>query len=354
MNINRDLAILFITSYFAPSKLLHLCDPMTGSGVRAARYLLETPNVAHVVAADRGHEATKLASKTIKINGLENETTIVETDAHKLLSTHLKDRFDLIDLDPFGSPSPFFESALRATNSGGIIAATATDMGPLSGARTVACLRKYGVWSLRTEFEKETAVRTLASCLLSTAARMELGIEIVFSHTTDHYTRIYAVVTKGRKAANQALKNIGFVTYCPSCLLRNETRWSTIKHKCANCGATTSVGGPYWLGQLWDRRTVVSMIQHTPALATTRLSEVQKILDLIHDELDSPKFYYTTEALSSAYGLKPLSVAVLIELLRKEGHKATRTHFNPTGFRTDASLEAIIASFRYIAEKAQA
>ncbi|HXZ89714.1 MAG TPA: hypothetical protein VEG61_01515, partial [Candidatus Dormibacteraeota bacterium] len=184
MSINRDLGVLFVASYFSHARRLRLCDPMTGSGVRAARYLLETTNVEHVVAADSGQDAVELSQQTIRLNGLKERTTVIHADAHTLLSQHAADRFDIIDLDPFGSQAPFFESALRATAAGGVIAATATDMGPLSGARPTACMRKYGVSTVRTEFEKEIAIRTLASCLLSVASRLELGIDIAFSHTT--------------------------------------------------------------------------------------------------------------------------------------------------------------------------
>jgi tRNA (guanine26-N2/guanine27-N2)-dimethyltransferase len=327
---------------------------MTGSGVRVARYLLETANVEHVVAADSGQDAVELTRQTIRLNGLEERTTVIQVDAHTLLSNHTADRFDAIDLDPFGSPSPYFESALRANAAGGVIAATATDMGPLSGARPTACMRKYGVSTITTEFEKEIAVRTLASCLLAVASRLELGIDIAFSHTTDHYARLYAVVGKGRKAANHALTKLGYITYCPSCLYRSDNRsMSSVAGKCVNCGAVTKIGGPFWLGALWDRVTVESMIRRTPSLESSRLSEIQKMLDLILEELDPPSFYYTTGTISSVYGLKPPPVPGLVRALKNDGYRAARTHFNPTGFRTDAPLQTITALFRTIPKKSQ-
>jgi tRNA (guanine26-N2/guanine27-N2)-dimethyltransferase len=227
-------------------------------------------------------------------------------------------------------------------------------MGPLSGARPTACLRKYGVSAVRTEFEKEIAVRALASCLLANASRVELGIDIAFSHATDHYARLYAVVNKGRNAANQSLANLGYLTYCPNCLSRNEaSSISLVQTLCVSCGAPTRIGGPIWLGPLWDRATVETMIRRTPALNSSRLSEVQKLLSIIQEEIDSPRFYYTTDSIASVYGIKPPSVASLIKSLRNDGHRATRTHFKPTGFRTNASLPTVLASFRKISEKSQ-
>ena len=352
MSLNRDLAILFAISHFPHDRLLQLCDPMAGSGVRAVRYALETSNVVSVVAADRQPEAAELARETVHLNSVESKVSVIEADAHALFAKNPRERFDLIDLDPFGSPSPFFESALRATESGGVLAATATDMGPLSGARPGACKRKYGVDPIRAEFEKEVALRTMASALTTTAAKLELGINLAFSHATDHYARLYATVTKGRKAANESLLNLGFVTLCHNCLNRTTTSsLSSIRGECENCASQTSSGGPFWLGLLWDRETVRRMIQHTPLLFSTRLSEIQKTLNCIENEVDSARFYYTTDAAAAAFRTKPPPISALLSSLRHNGYQASRTHFNPSGFRTDAPTPRIASLFRTLADE---
>ena len=353
MSVNRDLAILFTHSYFPPGKEIVLCDPMTGSGVRAIRYVLETQRIGQVVASDRDYAAVELAHRTILLNQLNDRVFVVHSDAYKLLSAYAPRRFDMIDLDPFGSPAPFFESTLRATVDKGIVAATATDMGPLSGSRPRACMRKYGVSPIKAEFEKELAVRTLAASLAAVASKLELGMNIVFSHATDHYARLYAAISKGRKAANLTLRNLGYLTYCPACLFRiAKPAISSIRDKCDSCGATCPTGGPLWLGPLWDKRIVDSMIQTTPTLRSSRLAEVQKILARIQGEILAPKFYFTTGTFSSVYRVKPPSLGQLIDSLRACGYEAARTHFNSTGFRTDASLQTIVDCFRMIAEEA--
>ena len=352
MSLNRDMAVLFASSYFPTSKMIRLCDPMTGSGVRTVRYLLEAPALGHVLAADRDQAAVNLARQTILLNGLNDRVVVIQGDAFTVLSDHARDRFDIIDLDPFGSPAPFFESALRATSDGGVIAATATDMGPLSGARPTACIRKYGVSPVRVEFEKELALRTLASSLSTTACKLELGVTIAFAHATDHYARLYAVMRKGRKLANQTLESLGYLAYCPNCLFRDESQSiSTIENRCANCGSTVHIGGPFWLGPMWDKGTVNCMVQRTASLVSSRLSDVQKVLSRVSEEADAPRSYYTTEAIASVYRVKPPSLESLIHSLRAGGYKATRTHFSPTGFRTDASLQAIVACFRTVSDK---
>ncbi len=351
MSLNRDLAVLFASSCFR--RPIRICDPMTGSGVRAVRYALELPTVTGVVAADKEIETVEAGRRTVRINGLEGKISVVESDANLLLLNHLRERFDLIDLDPFGSPAPFFESAARATTDGGVIAATATDMGPLTGARSAACVRKYGIWPIRAEFEKEMAVRILAGCLAGITGRLELGIDIVFSHATDHYARIYVAIAKGKPSANQSARSIGFLEYCPSCLRRNSRNsLEAILTRCEDCGVKTKIGGPIWLGPLWDEHIVEGMIERTPILQSARLSEIQRILALINEERNAPAFYCRTDSISQRLGMKPPRMKQVLSALRGAGFQASGTHFHPNGFRTDAPTRELAAVLRPLTQKA--
>lgn len=353
MSFNRDFAILFASSHFLSSRHLRVCDPMTATGVRAARYVLECPNVTSVVAADNQSETVAVASSTIRLNGLAEKITVVESDANLILLNHLKERFDLVDLDPFGSPAPYFECALRATLDGGVVAATATDMGPLTGARARACSRKYGITPIRTEFEKEVAIRILSANLAISAGRLELGIEVVFSHASDHYARIYAAVRKGRALANLSARSLGFLEYCPECLMRvARSSLDTIRNECENCGAKTKVGGPIWLGHLWSPHTVQTMVERTPFLRSSRLSEIQNILTLIDGEQKESPFYYRTDAFSSKLSLRPPAVKRVLASLHEAGFRVSRTHFHANGFRTNATCREIVSILKSLAKEA--
>ncbi len=347
MGMNRDIAMLFALSHFFPSRQLRVCDPMTASGVRAVRYVLETSNVLHVLAADSEPNPVETARKTVDLNGLAGKISVVHSEANLLLLNHVTERFDLVDLDPFGSPAPYFENTLRATVDGGVIAATATDMGPLTGARAPACIRRYGVRPVRSEFEKEMAIRILAACLILIGGRLELGVEIPFSHASDHYARIYAKVNKGRRSANLSAKSLGFLEYCPKCLRRStQSKLESVRTSCMECGGSMRIGGPIWLGPIWDPLTVQMMIGHTPKLQSSRLSEIQNILTCIGEELNSSPFHYRTDAFSRRLGCRPPALKQVLATLKEAGFEATRTHFSPNGFRTNAPCRDIALLFQ--------
>ena len=59
-------------------------------------------------------------------------------------------RYNVIDVDPYGSPTRFLDSAVRALKNGGLIALTATDMAVLCGVKALVCTRKYFGKPLRT------------------------------------------------------------------------------------------------------------------------------------------------------------------------------------------------------------
>lgn len=344
MSLNRDLAVLFAISYFPATRQLHVCDAMTGSGVRATRYLLETPNVERVTAADNNRLAVEYARRNALLNGLETRISVAESDASQLLVNHQSARFDIVDLDPFGSPVPFLESALRATRVGGVLAVTATDMGPLTGARKAACIRKYGITPLRVEFEKELALRILAAALAQAACRLELGVRFVFSHATYDHIRTYAAVMKGRANASSTAKSLGFLEYCSGCLRRQVRQtMDSLRPTCEVCQRPTWVGGPIWVSGLWDAAVTQRMIALIPTIQSERLTELQNLLNLIAEEQSAPPFYYRTEYVSSWLGMKPAKISTTIASLRDAGFTATRTHCHPSGFRTNASNLEIAA-----------
>jgi tRNA (guanine26-N2/guanine27-N2)-dimethyltransferase len=349
MSLNRDLAVLFTASYFPHDKKVRVSDPMTGSGVRTARYMLESGHVMSAVASDKHPAAVEAARRTMELNGLNEQVKVIESEANLLLNQDLEGGFDLVDLDPFGSPAPFFDSALRATVVGGVIAATATDMAPLTGARPAACFRKYGVRVIRTEFEKEMSARVLAGCLATVAMRLELGIEMVFAHASDHYVRIFSSLWKGKKSANRSASLLGYLEYCPKCLNRDlVSSLESVQSICGLCGSRVIIIGPIWIGTLWSGDVAQSMMQRVPTLHSARLSEIQTLLTRISEEANAPAFYYRTDALSRGLRIKPPAIAAVLDSLRRAGYSASRTHFEPNGFRTDANIEDLAALLRSI------
>ncbi|MBT0160306.1 tRNA (guanine(10)-N(2))-dimethyltransferase [Candidatus Bathyarchaeota archaeon A05DMB-2] len=339
MELNRDLAVLAFQAYQRRvNRDIVICEPLTSSGIRAVRLATEVHGVKQVVAADINERAYQLAKHNIRLNGVEERVVLEHMDANCLLSCHgaPHQRFDAVDVDPFGSPVPFLDSAVRALRNNGILAATATDMAPLCGVHPKACVRKYGGKPLRTEYCHELAVRLLAGCVVATAARQDIGARFLFSHCSNHYIRVYAEISYGAKKADDSLKQTGFVLHCFNCLHRETARNTFVTAKCPECGAAMDWAGPLWLGKIFDAEFCESVAEENRRVALRNGARIANLLALASDEAKAPPTYYVLDKVSNKLGLPVSSVAEMLRSLRDNGFKAAPTHFNSRGIRTDA------------------
>jgi len=221
---------------------------------------------------------------------------------------------------------------------------TATDMAPLCGVHPKACIRKYGGKPLRTEYCHELAVRLLAGSLAMTAAKYEMGINIIFSHSTDHYVRIYAIAKCGAKKGNENVKNMGYILHCFKCLHREKVKGLfLIRHagKCSECGSKMDVAGPLWLGKLFDGRFCELVRKEVKRMAFKHGKKIRKILTLIENEVEAPITYYVVDKLCDTLNLPVPPVKKVIKALKERDFQAVLTHFNSTGIRSNASASDI-------------
>jgi tRNA (guanine26-N2/guanine27-N2)-dimethyltransferase len=250
MELNRDIAVLALQAYQKlVNREISVCEPLASCGIRGIRFAKEVKDVQKVLINDINEKASQLARYNVQMNGLSKQVTVKNGDANFLLANYgaPRKRFDAIDIDPFGSPVPYLDSAIRAIRNGGLLALTATDMAPLCGVHPKACIRKYGGKPLRTEYCHELAVRLLAGCLAITAAKQDIGINVVFSHSTNHYIRIYATIKYGAKKADESIKNMGYILHCFKCFHRetlNKPLLVADSEKCSECGSKMNVAGP--------------------------------------------------------------------------------------------------------------
>ena len=266
-------------------------------------------------------------------------------DANLFLSKHAvpKQRFDYVDVDPFGTPVPYMDSALRALRNGGLIALTATDMAPLCGVHPRACLRKYGGVPLRTEYCHELAVRLVSGALVMMAAKHETGINVVFSHSNDHYVRVYATIKYGAKVADTSVKQMGYILHCFSCFYREPLPGivAPLKRVCPSCGKKLNVAGPLWLGKIADKNFCALMETEMISRNFKQKKRILKSLNLIKNEAEAPITYYRVDQICDKLNLPVPPQQKVLDKLTQEGFQAILTHFNSRGFRTDASADIV-------------
>ncbi|MEM2711283.1 MAG: tRNA (guanine(10)-N(2))-dimethyltransferase [Candidatus Bathyarchaeia archaeon] len=340
MELNRDIAVLALQAYQRfVNRQLTICEPLAGCGVRGIRFAKEVEGVSHVIVNDINEKAFQMAKFNVSINKINDRVTVFKEDANLLLSSYAAPhrRFDVVDLDPFGSPSPFLDSAIRAIRDGGLLAVTATDMAPLCGVHLKACLRKYGGKPLRTEYCHEIALRLLIGSIATVAARHETSVHPVFSHSTDHYVRAYLIIKHGAKNADKCLSEMGYILHCFSCLHRETVKGNVLlgySSKCPECGGKMDYAGPLWLGKLWDSHFYMLMVEEFKRKKLKCAKRIYKVLTLIGEELNGPIGYYVLDRFCEKAHLPMPSAKTIVELIKGLGSEACRTHFHPNGVRT--------------------
>jgi len=357
MELNRDLAVLALQTYQKMvDRKISACEPLTGCGVRGVRLAKEVEGVRKVVMNDISPEAAKLAQFNVKHNKLAKRAEVINEDANLLLSRYAapRKRFDYVDVDPFGSPAPYIDSAFRALRNGGMLALTATDMAPLCGVHPRACIRKYGGKPLRTEYCHELALRLLIGCAGMTAAKHDVGIRLMFSHSIYNHVRTYAILSYGAKEADKNVRAIGYILHCFECFHRETVKGLTpfLRRDCPQCGSRLHAAGPLWLGPMWDERFCVKMLEEAKERNLGRKEEILRLLSLVVKELEAPITYYVVDKLCDRWGLPIPPMSRIVADLRKKGYQTVSTHFNTKGIRTDAPVSIIrevvtqLASFK--------
>ncbi len=351
MEPNRDIAILTLQTYQKMlGRKISVCEPLTGCGIRGVRFAVEVEGVRKVFVNDIKPEAAKLARFNIELNRVKSNVLVANEDANLFLSRYAapRKRFDYVDIDPFGSPVPYLDAALRALRSGGLLALTATDMAPLCGVHPRACVRKYGGTSLRTEYCHELAVRLLIGCLTMMAAKHDTGVEVLFSHSTDHYIRVYAIGRYGARLADKSVQKMGYILHCFSCLHRETSRGiiSPQKRGCPECGANLNVAGPLWLGKIADEDFCSLMKKEADGREMKQQKRILKIISLVQGEAQASTTYYVVDKICDKLNSPIPALMKIVDGVRRAGFQAALTHFNSRGIKTDAPISVLNASIR--------
>ncbi|WP_435176965.1 tRNA (guanine(26)-N(2))-dimethyltransferase [Halorussus sp. AFM4] len=328
--LNRDLTVAALRAYRdrEPRAESYL-DAMAASGVRGVRAAAEGWDVT---LADIDADAVDLCRRNLARNDLDGE--VVERDANALMHDSV---FDVVDVDPFGSPIPFADAAFANTRD--LVCVTATDTAPLCGAHFHSGVRKYSAVPRNTDYHAEMGVRILLSALARTAARYDVGATPILTHATNHYVRTYLELDHSASDANAAVEELGHVYHCEDCLYRehDEGLIADPLDACPECGSErTLTAGPLWLGPAHDADFVAAVRDELDESMGTA-TRAERLLDALEGELHEPT-HYDQHRLCKEWGRAAPGMDEFLGDLRAAGFPASRTHYGGTTFKTPATV----------------
>jgi tRNA (guanine26-N2/guanine27-N2)-dimethyltransferase len=331
MKLNRDISIALLKAI--NKKNMVVCLPMAATGVRAIRMLKELPKTAikemHVNDIDK--TAVKNIKQNLKLNKLEKDKRIKLSNKDGRLLMLEQGGYDYIDIDPFGSPNTMLDSAILKLARGGFLAVTATDTSALAGTHMRAGLRKYWAKGLKNELMHELGLRMLIRRVQLTGADHEKALFPIYAFATDHYYRVFFICKKGRKLADEVVKEHAHLLYCKKCLSR---QFNKINHAICCKNIPMQWAGPMWTGQLWDKDLAAKIYKLLSNQITHRIRQESEIKDSL--------LFYDLHKIAKYYRLPPPKTEDSLIKLKQDKVKAAPTHFSDTGIRTNVKIKQFV------------
>lgn len=183
-----------------PMPPFRILDALSATGLRAIRYAKEIPWVTSVTANDLSSEATRSIRTNVEHNDVGKKVEITCGNAmghmYSVLSSRSR-KYDVIDLDPYGTAASFFDAAVQALNDGGLLCATCTDPGVwASVGYPEKCFALYGGVPIKGSHSHEAGLRIILHAIATSAARYGLAIEPLLSLSIDYYARVFVRVRR--------------------------------------------------------------------------------------------------------------------------------------------------------------
>lgn len=283
------------------SQPFRVLDALSATGLRALRYVQEVPSITSVTANDLSATATAFIKINVEHNKLTNRINTVTgnalahmyrvaTDAYPRLPDGTRGKYEVIDLDPYGTAVPFLDAAIQALNDGGLLCVTCTDAAVFA---SLGYLEKtfslYGGLPIKGPQSHEGGLRLILHAIATSAARHGIAIEPLLSLSIDFYARVFVRVHRSPKEV-KLLAGKTMVVYncdegCGSWSTQFIARTSANENKvgdpiykfhpsqgpvttpfCEHCGFKRHVAGPMWGGPLHNPYFVQRILDLLPTL----------------------------------------------------------------------------------------
>ena len=163
----------------------HILDALSASGLRAVRYAKEIPFATKIVANDLLPTAVEAIKLNIEHNGISDKVIANTGDAIRYMCNRSGEnvpgqpnhKFDVVDLDPYGTAAPFLDAAVQSLTDGGLLCVTCTDAAVFaSNGYPEKAFALYNGTTLKGPHSHEGGLRLILNAVATTAPKYRLSI----------------------------------------------------------------------------------------------------------------------------------------------------------------------------------
>ncbi|WP_370594549.1 N2,N2-dimethylguanosine tRNA methyltransferase [Synechococcus sp. CBW1107] len=337
----RDLGVL-LARRLAGVGPLRVLDLMAGCGVRSLRYGLEA-GAAAIWANDADPERLPLLQVNLQPLAERLALRLSALTAQKLLADCLlrDQRFELVDLDAFGSPAALLPLALEAVRFGGVLYLASTDGRSPTGHDRVAALRSLGAAARAHPASWELALRLQLGVVARAAWCLGRGIRPLLSFSDGRTFRTAVQVQRSPVAREE--DQLGLLAHCHGCgdqqvqSLKRLRGWQS-------CGCSAApplaVSGPLWIGPLQDADCLGEL--SALAVSGSMAEEGRRLLaNLSADAGEGARVWPMAEIARRSPG-GTVRLRQLQERLRRGGWSAGVSGVMPGQLRTSAPWAVVL------------
>jgi len=462
--VNRDLSVCAISLFSelrqheAPrkggvgDKGITILEALSATGLRSVRYWKEIPHVRNIIANDLDQGAVATIARNCALNHVPlvspsvhsnfnsargvvcnhddcnvlmqrlalgqgqvraghrfvlvgPDDTTSSTEAPRGLQPQLQQELvDVVDLDPYGSASPFLDSAFGCCKEGALMLVTSTDSAILCGNYPDTCHAKYSSVGFKGDACHEVAVRVLLAAAERAANKHRKYIVPLLSLHIDFYVRcFFRVYTQPAETKLSACK-LGHVTFCTKCpntkvfplaLGRNNvkrqrdapcvnrTRGSDEQHdaapttgprlasfppppsrdapfkvqpttvppdvgsECDVCHGSMQLAGPIYAATIQNRPFLQKLLdvvnKRAEANQITAVDRVRGLIRAALDELPDTPLFYALPQVASLVRCRLPQTPLVVGALASRGYQCSQVHCCRFGLKTNAPFRDLVA-----------
>jgi len=337
---------------------LRVLDVMAGCGIRSLRYGLEA-GAAAVWANDADPDRLPLLEANLGSLPAGVARRVSALTAQRLLAECLlrQERFDLVDLDAFGSPTALLPLALEAVAFGGVLFVASTDGRSTTGHDRPAAVRRLGASARAHPASWEMALRLQMGVVARCAWALGRGVEPLLSLSEGRTFRTAVRLSRSPACTEEAL--LGMVAHCHGCgdqqvqtLLRLR-RWEPC---CCVAKGTPplAVSGPLWIGPLQHPQTLLAMAEQAELAPAPVSRQARRQLERLASDPGSPARCWPSAEIARRLGSGPPPLADLVAELRSAGHRANASGIMAAQLRSDAPWPLILGVAQRLASRTAA
>ncbi|KAI9699897.1 MAG: RNA methyltransferase tRNA(m5U54)methyltransferase [Bogoriella megaspora] len=299
---------------------VRILDALSATGLRALRYAKELTFPCVITANDMSKDATESIKQNVEQNNLSDRISVSHANAQAYMYAFAnssdsigsdRERYDVIDLDPYGTAVPFLDAALQALKNGGLLCVTCTDAGVFA---SIGYLEKtfslYGGLPTKGLHCHEAGLRLILHSISTTAAKYGKYVEPLLSLSIDFYARIFVRVRDSPVDVKFLAGKTMMVYNCDSGCGAWATQYigkhtvhsgknpkniiwkhssasgPTSEPKCQHCGFKTHLAGPMFGGPLHNPAFVERILSYLPTLDIETYQTIPRIEGMLITALE--------------------------------------------------------------------